>query len=77
MKIDYAMYRNFSTENRNEPRIGFIDGNVLEMILDLPRGLMAQIETKIGKGNIVARKIKNKITKFYQESPRSRKLWKL
>lgn len=36
MRIDHNDYRNFSTEKRSEPWKGFIDGDLVESLADMP-----------------------------------------
>uniref|UniRef100_A0A914DYF9 DNA damage-binding protein 1 n=1 Tax=Acrobeloides nanus TaxID=290746 RepID=A0A914DYF9_9BILA len=43
MRIDHQQYRNFCTEKRNEPVSGFVDGDLVETIADMPRERVEQI----------------------------------
>ncbi|VDP04978.1 unnamed protein product [Soboliphyme baturini] len=41
-KIEHASWRRFSAERRSEPPFGFIDGDLIECLLDLPRNKIAE-----------------------------------
>ncbi|MFH4977348.1 hypothetical protein AB6A40_004057 [Gnathostoma spinigerum] len=43
MRIDHAQYRSFETSNRVEPPCGFIDGDLIESILDMNSDEVHQI----------------------------------
>ncbi|XP_020628267.1 DNA damage-binding protein 1-like [Orbicella faveolata] len=42
-KIDHGFWRAFSNERRTEPAIGFVDGDLIESYLDLPRAKMEEV----------------------------------
>jgi DNA damage-binding protein 1 len=44
--IDYETYRSFSNEHRSKPAAGFVDGDLLERFLDLPRDKMESVATE-------------------------------
>lgn len=44
-KIDHSFWRSFHTERRTDVPIGFIDGDLIETFLDLPREKMAEVVT--------------------------------
>lgn len=43
LRISHTQYRLFETEKRAEPPIGFIDGDLIETILDLSREKIQEI----------------------------------
>ena len=43
MRIPHSSYRSFATEKRLEPANGFVDGDLVESILDLPRETVGKI----------------------------------
>lgn len=42
-KIDHSFWRCFSNERRVEPATGFVDGDLIESFLDLPRSSMEEV----------------------------------
>lgn len=42
-KIDHSFWRAFSNERKTEPSIGFVDGDLIESFLDLPRSKMEEV----------------------------------
>ncbi|XP_048584985.1 DNA damage-binding protein 1 [Nematostella vectensis] len=44
-KIDHSFWRSFSNERKMEPAHGFIDGDLIESFLDLPRARMEEVVT--------------------------------
>ncbi|XP_031549547.1 DNA damage-binding protein 1-like [Actinia tenebrosa] len=42
-KIDHSFWRSFSNERKTEPANGFIDGDLIESFLDLPRAKMKEV----------------------------------
>uniref|UniRef100_A0A914W0R3 DNA damage-binding protein 1 n=1 Tax=Plectus sambesii TaxID=2011161 RepID=A0A914W0R3_9BILA len=43
LRVEHTVYRSFTTEKRTEPVNGFVDGDLVETLLDLPRDLVGQI----------------------------------
>jgi len=41
-KIDHSYWRSFHNDRKQEPSEGFIDGDLIESFLDLPRDLMKE-----------------------------------
>ncbi|XP_015768553.1 PREDICTED: DNA damage-binding protein 1-like [Acropora digitifera] len=42
-KIDHEFWRSFSNERKQEPASGFVDGDLIESFLDLPRAKMEEV----------------------------------
>ncbi|XP_068761921.1 DNA damage-binding protein 1-like [Montipora capricornis] len=42
-KIDHEFWRSFSNERKQEPAAGFVDGDLIESFLDLPRAKMEEV----------------------------------
>ncbi|CAH3044667.1 unnamed protein product [Porites lobata] len=42
-KIDHSFWRAFSNERKTEPSVGFVDGDLIESFLDLPRSKMEEV----------------------------------
>jgi DNA damage-binding protein 1 len=43
MRVDHSVYRQFTTEKRTEPVHGFVDGDLVETLLDLPRDTVTKV----------------------------------
>ena len=43
MRIEHSQYRAFQTEKRSEKACGFVDGDLVESVLDLPRETVSSI----------------------------------
>ncbi|KAK2722376.1 DNA damage-binding protein 1-like [Artemia franciscana] len=46
-KIDHGSWRNFYTERRTEPAEGFIDGDLIEQFLDLPKSKIIELTKEL------------------------------
>lgn len=42
-KVDHAYWRSFYNDRKQEPSEGFIDGDLIESFLDLPRDTMRDV----------------------------------
>ncbi|PAV57341.1 hypothetical protein WR25_13738 isoform B [Diploscapter pachys] len=51
MRVDHAAYRQFSVNKQVEATRGFIDGDVVESILDMPRNEAIELLSKLHNGN--------------------------
>jgi DNA damage-binding protein 1 len=48
--LEHAQWRAFSNERRTEEARGFIDGDLVEQLLDLPPERQAQVAAAMGEG---------------------------
>ena len=53
MRVDHADFRSFFSERRIEPATGFIDGDLIESIVEMPKDLLQNVLTglKMKRGN--------------------------
>ena len=43
MRVDHSSYRSFFSERRTEAASGFIDGDLIETVIEMPREMLVDV----------------------------------